>query len=510
MPNRSQDALFQLIKSLDKAEKRNFKLFAGRNTGAGDLKITVLFDVLDKLEDYDEAALLKKNTSLKKEQLPNLKANLYRQILASLRTMREAGNVEVVLHEQLEYAMILYDKGLYRQCLRLLDKVKELARANHQNTFLLQALVFEKKIESLHITRSLGNRADELAAEVRELNRRLAVVGQLSNLSLQLYGWYIRIGHARNDRDLVAVREFFQNQLPAETPGADNFFGRLYLAQAHCWHAFIGQDFLGYYRNAQRWVDLFTAEPQMVRVETSYYIKGVHNLLLANFMLRNHRKFDEVLADFEKFATSEIASVNDNIAAQTFIYLNISRLNGCFLHGEFADGLRLVPEIEAGLVEFQSQIDRHRVLVFDYKIASLYFGSGQPGRAIDYLNKIINAKTDLRGDLQCYARLLHLIAHYELGNFQLVEYLIKSVYRFMLKMENLSLVEEEIFKFLGKAFQLKTPAEVQKAFVSLREKLRKAESSRFESRSFMYLDIISWLESKISGRPLAEILREKI
>ena len=91
MPNRSQDVLFQLIKSLDKAEKRNFKLFAGRNTGAGDLKIILLFDLLDKLEDYDEGAFLKKNSSLKKEQLPNLKSHLYRQILASLRTMREGG-----------------------------------------------------------------------------------------------------------------------------------------------------------------------------------------------------------------------------------------------------------------------------------------------------------------------------------------------------------------------------------------------------------------------------------
>ena len=36
-------------------------------------------------------------------------------------------------------------------------------------------------------------------------------------------------------------------------------------------------------------------------------------------------------------------------------------------------------------------------------------------------------------DLQCYARLLHLMAHYELGNFEIMESLIKSVYRFMAK-----------------------------------------------------------------------------
>ncbi|MFX5937744.1 hypothetical protein ABTE71_20520, partial [Acinetobacter baumannii] len=79
-------------------------------------------------------------------------------------------------------------------------------------------------------------------------------------------------------------------------------------------------------------------------------------------------------------------------------------------------GLVLVPEIEGKLKEYELYLDRHRVLVFYYKIASLYFGSGNPEKSIDYLNRIINWKVDLRTDLQCYARLLHLIAHYEMGN----------------------------------------------------------------------------------------------
>ena len=106
------------------------------------------------------------------------------------------------------------------------------------------------------------------------------------------------------------------------------------------------------------------------------------------------------------------------------MYLNISKaLNKHFLDGTFTEGLSLVPYIEGKLQEYWIYLDRHRILVFYYKIACLYFGSGDYGRTIDYLNKIINWKVDLRTDLQCYSRLLHLIAHYELGNFELLEYL---------------------------------------------------------------------------------------
>ena len=167
-----------------------------------------------------------------------------------------------------------------------------------------------------------------------------------------------------------------------------------------------------------------------------------------------------------------------------------------------------MPEIEEKLAEYKLYLDRHRILIFYYKIASLYFGSGDSGLAIDYLNKIINWKVDLRTDLQCYSRLLHLIAHYELGNYELMEYLIKSVYRFMAKMENLTVVEEEMFKFLRNSFHVhrqKLKPELEKFLLTI----KKLEKNRFQTRSFAYLDIISWVESKVLEKPMSTVINEK-
>ena len=61
MPNRSTDALFQLVHSLERSEKRNFKLYMKRNSATVDLKVVVLFDALDKMKLYDEDQLLLKN-----------------------------------------------------------------------------------------------------------------------------------------------------------------------------------------------------------------------------------------------------------------------------------------------------------------------------------------------------------------------------------------------------------------------------------------------------------------
>lgn len=508
MSNRSTDALFQLIKSLEKSEKRNFKLYAKRNTATEDLKVVQLFDALDKMTEYDEKALLKKTKSIRKQQLSNIKAHLYKQILSSLRLIKEEDNIDIHLHEQMDHARILYNKGLYLQSLKVLERLKETAKAYQQLTYWQQALFFEKKIETLYITRSMQDRADKLSAEADDVSGRLILVNQLSNLALQLYSWYIQHGHARNEKDFNNVKLFFETNLPANAHTTTGFYERLYMYQAYVWYAFIRQDFLQYYRYSQKWVSLFEEYPGLLKVETANYIKGMHNLMSAQFNLLGQDKLAKSIKQFEQFVKQKHLEENENNRILAYQYLYTARINLYFLQGTFTKGLRLVPFLEEMLKEYGLYLDTHRVLVFYYKIASLYFGSGNNEKAIDYLNRIINQKGDLRTDLQCYSRLLHLIAHYELGNFDLLEYLIKSVYRYMAKMENLSKVEEEMFAFLRRSFKINANA-LKPEFGKLLAKLKKYEGNPLESRAFLYLDVISWLESKISGVNVQDVIREK-
>ena len=508
MPNRSADPLFQLIRSLQKAEKRNFKLYIQRNSANKDLKLIQLFDAMDKMQDYEETVLLKKVSSIKKQQLSNTKAYLYRQILNSLRLLKSEENIDMQLHEQIDHARILYNKGLFHQSLRILDRLKELAKSYNQDSFLIQIISLEKKIETLHITRSMQDRADQLTEEAREVNEKRRIITTLSNLALQLYSWYIKNGHARNEHDEADVKKYFHESLPANAHELKGFYEKLYLFQSYCWYAFIRQDFLMYYRYTQKWVDLFYAQPQMIEVEPGHYIKGMHNLLNAHFDLRNFEQFRVVLEKFEAFANSEFVQNIQNNQIQTFIYLTTAKINQHFMTGSFNKGLELVPYVEEKLEEYALFIDRHLVLVFYYKIASLYFGARDYGTCIDYLQRIINWKVDLRNDLQCYARLLHLLAHYELGNFDIMEYLTKSVYRYMARMENLTVIEEEMFAFIRRTFHL-SPSKLQPEFEKLLNKVKGLEKNRFETRAFAYLDIISWLESKVYKKPMDVVINEK-
>ena len=508
MANRFTDSLFQLIHSLQKSEKRNFKLYIKRSSGKEDLKIIQLFDAIDKLDEYDEKPLLKKLPDITKTQLANLKTHLYKEVLASLRLIKSTDSIDMQLHEQLDYARILYNRGLYMQSLKILERVKELAQEYFQDSLLGQAISLEKKIETLHITRSMKDRPERLTEEALEVNERRKNITKLSNLALQMYSWYVKFGHARNETEEKKVKKYFVQNLPSNARMLTGFYERLYLYQSSCWYAFICQDFLKYYRYAQKWIDLFDEHPVMIPVEPGHYIKGMHNILNAHFDLRNYKAFAQVLHRFEEFANTDVANQHENFKVQTFIYLYTAKINQHFMHGSFKDGLSLIPYIGERLKEYSLYFDNHRILVFNYKIATLYFGSGDYATCIDYLQQIINDNVDLRYDIQCYARLLHLLAHYEMGNFDIMDSLIKSVYRYMTKMETVTVIEEEIFKFLRSSFHL-SRRELKPELEKLLNKIKQFEKSRFETRSLAYLDIISWLESKVYEKPMSEIIRQK-
>ncbi|KAA2241928.1 hypothetical protein F0L74_18895 [Chitinophaga agrisoli] len=509
MPNSQHDALFILIKTLTKAEKRNFQLAFNKNNTKEDVLFIQLFNTLDKMKDYDEEQILKKIPAIKKQQLSNVKAHLYKHLLTSLRLLYKQKDPLIDLREQLDHARVLYNKGLYTQSLKLLSRAKSMAMEQEEVMLTYEIVEFEKLIESRHITRSLENRAEELSDESRVIEQQLTSISRLSTLSLRLYGLYLKLGHARNEKDAEMVKRFFEENAPHIGQTHMSFYEKIYLYQAYCWYYYILQDFVMYYRYTQKWVNLFKEYPSLLKTDVDMYIKAMHNLLTAHFYTMNDEKFTAVLQELECFIDDQQEQFNENTRTNAFVYLYTAKINRHFLEGTFSEGLSLVPELEERIAEHQLKVDQHRVLVFYYKIACLYFGSGDNNKAIVYLNKIIHLRIgNLRADIQCFARILHLIAHYELENYGLVEYLIKSVYHFIAKNKDLGQMMEEILKFLRKNIYAH-PKALRNAFADLKERLVQISRNPYERRSFLYLDIISWLESKIEGVPVQDVIKRK-
>jgi tetratricopeptide (TPR) repeat protein len=508
MLNQQKEPLFSLIKSLSKSEKRHFKLFVGRLGKNSTSKYLTLFNFLDQSTAYREQQIIKKGI-VSKAQLSNLKANLYKQILKSLRLNPIHQNIRNVLREQLDYATILYNKGLYQQSLKILDKAKSLAIENEEKNIAYEILEIEKVIESQFITRSTENRADTLAIQGKDLSKLNLIASKLSNLSLQLYSYLLRKGYVKNEQEYQEVTSYFNDRMPEFDIETLGFREKLWLYKAKLWYSFLIQDFLNCYKYSSKWVNLFDKNPNMIHVNPVSYLKGNNYLLESSFYIKHKTQFTKTLTELEKNIASGLVLQNGNTEILSFIHLYTSKVNLHFLDGRFEEGEYLVAKINKGIKKYGSKIDQHHIMLFYYKIACLYFGMGKNRECIAYLAKIIKSKSLTIGeDLMCFSRILNLVVHFEAGLDDNLELQIKNTYRFLLKIDNLQKVQKEMLKFLRDLTTI-YPNEIHFAFKKLHKSLKQYENHPYEKRAFLYLDIVSWLESRIEDKPVAQIIQEK-
>lgn len=139
MSTKVKEALFELIKSLSKSEKRYFKLLSSRHTIGDENNYVKLFDFIDKQTAYDEDAIFiefKDEAFLHRFSIT--KKRLYDHVLSALDAFHATNSVDAQLFKMLHSADILFNKSLYDQCARVLRSAEKLAEKNKRYTLLAE------------------------------------------------------------------------------------------------------------------------------------------------------------------------------------------------------------------------------------------------------------------------------------------------------------------------------------------------------------------------------------
>ncbi|MEQ9288127.1 MAG: hypothetical protein RIG77_14520 [Cyclobacteriaceae bacterium] len=507
MPKEKRDTLFTLIKSLKKSEKRYFKTFESKQEN---MKFLRLFDLIDQQDEFDEDKILQKDQSIKPQQLSNMKAHLYNKILQSLRMYNSNSVTEIGIHNLIDHVQILFNKSLYQQCTSVLKKARKSAERIDLLELQLEILNWEKKL--LPYTAGLNTQADvnEIVKKVQDVSNRINNINAYSNLHVQLNSLYNQVGYMRNEADFKRVNKLFITSFPNPDEDQLSVSEKISLYSLYINYYFFIQDFKKGYEYAKKWVQLFHGDKTLMSSKIEMYISSLNHLMIAQTKLEKYEEFLVTKKELRSVGNLPAINLNDNIKLKLLKYSYVHEFNGFFMMGDFGRGVQLIEKIKPGLEQFIEQIDSHSRVIMFYKTACLYFGNDHFKDAIFWLNKIINSSdTNIREDIHGFARILSLICHYELGNIELIEYNVRSTYRFLLKTKDLHQFQRYILNFLRKLNATMTSQELIARFKKLRENLIPLSLNQYEKRSFIYFDIISWLESKIEKRPVKDIIREK-
>ena len=502
--------LHDLMKSLTKSEKRFFKLHSALQSGPKNyLRI---FEAVDAQDVYDEEALKKhfeKEVFLK--HFPSEKNHLYKLILKSLRAYHAEATVSGMLKIEIKNIEILYDKALYEEANKTLHRAKRIARENERFYYWFELLNWEKQLleeayESGEFTKDL----DALIEEEREVIEKLRNLAAYHILYSKINYVFRSGGYVRSEDEHAMVEEISEHPLikGKNTALSKRAATICYYTQGFCqwakrdWHVSL--------EKFARVRQILDEQPQLKADLPKRYIRSLQYIIQSQIELGAFKEARDNIRVMRQL-NAEDGFGGIDIAVQTFQASYLSELRSYDRQGEYTKALDLIPPIVQGLEDFSNRLHKEHELEFYFNLACIHFGAEQMNKSLFWLNKVLNdPEPTLRQDIFTNARLFNLVVHYELGNFDLLQYIVRSTHRFLSKRHPTSGVENLVIESIKKLARAQKETVKRDLHKDLYEGLVTLMEDPNESVVLKYFDFLSWAESKVKNTTYAAVVRGKV
>ncbi|MFK7808082.1 MAG: hypothetical protein AB8F74_09815 [Saprospiraceae bacterium] len=507
MPKTPSDKLFNLIKSLSGSEKRYFNIYANNKWGDRQNKYLKLFSAIDQQKAFDEEALKKviyQDEKFESRKYSELKAYLYELVLKSLQGYDEKSSFEYKLNNLMQHVRVLYKRAHYPEAREQLAKARKMAA--HYESFIttLEILNWEKQIAYTE---------SDIAFLDKELNRideeEQTCLEQLRNLSIYknlFYQFMISIRKdaiLRSDSQVSYLKRLMKHPLLTEEQKALSHRAKVLYHRIYGLYYYSISDYENFYQSSKRFLSVIESAPHLLKENVSDHISAISNVSLSCALTY---RYNEVRETIGKFLEIKALTEDDEVWIHKQYYS--FKLNLCTFTGEFEEGL---VAMEAHFEE-RKKFDESNFQTFSFYLQyfNIYFGSGNYDEALDSLNKALNLPRSIeRQDLQSLGRILNLVIHYEMGNTMLLEYLLRSAYRFLRQRNRIFEFEKRVMSFIKSSNNMLTAKQVKKAFIILKEDFESLAEVPSEKAMLQYFDFVAWLESKIENKSFAEVIKKR-
>ena len=128
-----------------------------------------------------------------------------------------------------------------------------------------------------------------------------------------------------------------------------------------------------------------------------------------------------------------------------------------------------------------------------------------------WINKVLNDNENtLRQDIYSYARLFNLVIHFELGNYDLLEYITKSTLRYLAKRQRDYAFEKMVIEVMRKLIRANRDADRHAVFANFRERLDEVIQGPEDKVVLKYFNFVKWSESKLEDTTYAQQLQSAV
>jgi hypothetical protein len=492
MANVASDALFVLIKSLSKSEKRYFRL----QPMAEDGQHRLLFDAMEKLSVYDEDKLLKllKNSPII-DALSIAKNRLYHTLLKSLASFHHKATARAEVMRLLQSIEVLYNRQLLEQADKLVHSALKITRKNELSALQLELNEWKERIlEAMNIPGV--ERYQILDSNYTEMKAVLSSIQNEKEIACMKWSWfagYYTNGQPRqteeqeNDERLILEIEVKQ------TVSLEARIKLLQLKGAVLLNARKPTESLN---SLAELLDLLKNNEWKNNQDITILRNALANAAVISAQLKNAKEASTYLSQLENcFEESENKSLLHSTALTVFLLQKNSESAYTYIleHKEIS----AIPDgefdIRTSHVWFQSAV-----------ICFIQQEFKQSERFIQKFLQHIPANELLH--LQCIAQVFNLILQIELKNERYIPYALRNVQRFLITRNKAFEGEKKILQFINETLKKRKSIQDKELWGWLEEELLAIKKT--DPLFFTYFDFHKWAKARASKTSFASVVFE--
>jgi hypothetical protein len=434
----TSDDLYRLIKSLDRTEKGYFRKFAHPAVGDKHRNYIKLFDAIERQavngDGYDEKQIKAEHREEKfVHQLSFTKTYLYTMILKALSSYDSGKFIGSQINESMEHTVVLFRRGLYSQCLKLITRTKKIAYKNEQYLKLYDILRYEKNVYVRLGYKEVSKLTQQLFSEQIKILDTLRNITEYGRLYNEAFDSLDEFGRFKGIKDEKAFESIMSNKLMSSDTLAASFTAKMYFYGITNAYYIAKRDFSKVYYLVKKIIEMQNSKPEFkISFPFSYHVEYL-NLIEPAIYLEKYGEAGDLLALIERV-------INDRRN-------NLSKSNREFFSRRLLT-LKLIfyvrnwtPDKVTDLIEEFNKPDKFANVLTNlhlnsvyYFIAQYYFIIQDFDSSLKWLNKIdISFQTDYYLKYYSFVHILNILIHYELGNYDTIEYLVQSMRRFLNK-----------------------------------------------------------------------------
>jgi len=507
----TSDDLFRLIKSLNKSEKGYFKKFATKNATGSRQNYLVLFDAIDSMEKYDEALLrekLRKHSFIK--QLPVYKVYLFNLILRSIAPNTSFSDAGFRIRELIENARILSSKALYKEAMKLLKKARETAGKFSNHMLMLEILIAERNIITVMPDKNISELRRDLYNKQSETLKKLGRLFDYSWLSDQMVICVEQKGDFTIAGRTKEMENILRAPLIANEDNAEDLNMMFYLLHTKLFYHLGKNDLDNVREMLKREIGLLESNRHFIEDNPRNYSSALINLLLFSQITGRRKDVLDSISKLNVLRRKLKNRVPLSIQLQiTFHAANTEMLvyrNSC----DMRRGRNLIKKMDSELPKNESEIPPQLKVSLISNMASFLVLDRDYQAALKYNNKLLDISgLDFKRDVYLFARLLSLVIHYELKNFDLLEYMVENTYKFFRDKHVMSKADSILLTHFKRLLKAETSSHSE-LFDELHHQLTKLMSEDNVQNLFTMFSFDAWAYAHTAGISMQEGIKHKL